>query len=91
MTTSQLPGVDHALSKMRKGHEWLIGTHRRVLEMSSAGIGSVLEAKLLDAIDRFDAYDLTLRIVVDFQGCILGPGERCPEDSPVSCRGCQRE
>ncbi|MBI4200726.1 MAG: hypothetical protein HY531_00375 [Chloroflexi bacterium] len=87
-TTHYRPEVQAVLDKLRRGHAWLTETHAALLAVSNAGIGSKLEQRFLDGIDRWDSYDLALRSLYGFQGCILGPGQRCPDDSPVSCRGC---
>ena len=47
-----------------------------------------MEERFLDALDFWDRMDQMLRGVYSFEGCVMGPGQRCPDESPVSCRGC---
>ena len=40
------------------------------------------------AMIAFDVAEAEARRTSNWSGCLWGPGKRCPDDSPVNCRGC---
>ena len=81
-------GAQRLLDRLRKGHLWLTETHLRLLEEREVYEG--MEKRFLGAIDRWDELDAMLRDLYAYNGCVMGWRSRCPEDSPISCRGCAR-
>ena len=78
--------VERLLSRLRNGHTWLTEVHLQLLEEREVYEG--LEDRFLEAFDSWDAMDQMLRELYSYQGCVVGPGQRCPDESPVSCRAC---
>ncbi len=74
------------LARLRKGHKWLAEIHLKLLEGRQTYKG--MEERFLENIDFWDRMDRMLRGVYGFEACVMGPGQRCPDESPVTCRGC---
>ena len=78
--------VSRLLERLRMGIGWLTETHLGLLEEREIYQG--MEGRFVKALDGWDALDAELREGHGYQGCVMGPAGRCPDDSPVSCRGC---
>ena len=78
--------VERLLTRLRKGHEWLSETQAKLLEEVEVYEG--MQGQFNNALGGWDDLDGMLREVYSYEGCVMGPGQRCPNESPVSCRGC---
>ena len=76
------------LERLRSGQKWLTDVHKQLSSMDKTGRGTPLETRFSEGIVLWDSLDYALRFVYRFQGCIHGPGQWCPEGSPIICRGC---
>ena len=79
------PSVEHLLGRLRNGHVWLTETNNHLCE--AIEVSKRLEERFLDMLDKWDNLDLELRRDHRFTACVTLEG-KCPQDSPVSCRGC---
>ena len=81
-------GLAGLLSRLRNGSIWLQETHEHLVATGERY--TRLEEKFLNAIDLFDGLDKLVRELYGYQDCILGSGQHCTEESPVSCRACAK-
>ena len=87
LATERLPtGASRLLQRLRKGHQWLSETQLRLLDERDVYEG--MEERFLYGIDLWDNMDSLLRQLYGYKGCVMGSVGRCPDDSPISCRGC---
>ena len=76
------------LEQMREKQKWLADAHRHLMALPEVGRRTPLEAQFLAAIHEWDTMDEQLRRISLFEGCVWGPGRRCLDESPITCRGC---
>ena len=76
---------DHLLSRLQAGSRWLTAQHQAWLDKKQ---GAASDERFSVALDAWAEMERSLRLVYDYQGCIFGPDQRCPEDAPVRCDGC---
>ena len=81
--------LGRSLERLRNGHRWLAETHMRLLEERDVYAG--METRFLVALDGWSGMDAMLREVWEYPLCVMGPGKRCPDDSPVACQACVDE
>jgi hypothetical protein len=80
------PAVARILGRLRRGLAWLTETDAGLAVEDRPDPG--LTRRFLAALDAWDATENALRELYHYQGCILGPGQSCPDDAPVRCRHC---
>ena len=78
--------LGRCLERLRKGHTWLTDTHLRLLEERDVYAG--MERRFIVALDGWTGMEGSLREVWEYPLCVMGPGKRCPDDSPVACQAC---
>ena len=82
-------GLENLLARLTKGHKWLIQAWAALNAMPNQGLRTPQEARFLEGLDRWDGLDKMLREVYPlYTYCVCGRFERCPEASPIRCRGC---
>jgi len=67
------------------GQRWLTEQHERYFEEDWGAVPDDLFSRELDTWIRSEDQ---LRAQYGYQGCMLGPGEHCPEEGPVRCQAC---
>lgn len=84
----ELPaGAVRLLERLRKGIEWLMVTWQRLSEAQD--IEERMREHYLRALDTWDGLEAMLRFTYpEYRGCVLGRGQHCPPQSPISCRAC---
>lgn len=81
-------GTVRLLRRLRTGITWLTTTHQELI--ATAALHTVQEEHLLEMLDLWDHLEATLRFVYpEYRACVLGHAQRCPDQSPVSCRWCR--
>jgi hypothetical protein len=83
------------LQRLRAGQVWLAVAHEKLAEMEERRdiVSQQYEKqreRFLVALDAWDVMERQLRQLLGYQGCIHGPGRRCPPDSVVVCQACER-
>jgi hypothetical protein len=73
------------LSRLRAGTEWLTAQHQAwFVDRPNAES----DERFSTALEGWDLLERKLRQEFGYEGCIHGPGQRCPEDVPVVCDFC---
>jgi len=85
-TVKDSRGLANTLRRLHKGMEWLTEVDKRLRAIQDRD--KRLVARFLEALDLWDNLDKMVRELYHFEGCVLGPGQRCPDDAPVACRYC---
>ena len=75
---------DVMLDSLRKGSEWLRKQHTALYDAPD----SVNWDTYTKGLDKWDGLEAPLRQVHHYEGCVLGEGKRCPEDSQPVCQSC---
>ena len=76
---------DHLLSRLQAGSRWLTAQHQAWLDDKE---DAASDERVSVALDGWDEMERSLRLVYDYEGCVFGPDQRCPEDAPVTCDFC---
>ena len=84
-TTKLTPEGENTLSRLRGGSEWLTASH---LAWVGGKPNAATDERVSTALAAWDELERDLRSAFGYEGCIFGPGERCPKDAPVSCDSC---
>lgn len=79
-------GYTQLVLRLQKGVAWLTEVHGHIRDIE--GKDHPLTQRFLDTLDQWDAMDKMVREFYDHQGCVMGLGQRCPEEAPVVCRSC---
>ena len=89
------PAETTYLQRLRAGQVWLAAAHEKLSEMEArcdvvGDLYNKQRERFLEALDGWDVMERQLRELLGYRGCIHGPGQRCPPDSVVVCRACER-
>lgn len=74
------------LHRLRSGTAWLTEVDRRLRAVQDRD--ERLLSRFVEVLDAWDHLEKLLRVLYDYQRCILSPGQGCPDDAPVACRYC---
>ena len=78
--------VNELLERLRKGSAWLREQDQHYFD---GGHEQAASDELFGKMwALWSDLELALRHVHGYEGCMLGPGEHCPEEGPVRCRAC---
>jgi hypothetical protein len=76
---------EKALSRLRAGTEWLTAQHKAWINDQPEG---ATDERFSTALEGWDLLERKLRKEYGYEGCIFGPGQHCPADSPVCGDSC---
>ena len=79
------PDGEQILSRLKAGSQWLMEAH---LSWVSEEPNSPADEKFSIALAAWDLLERKLRTECRYEGCVYGPGQRCPTDAPVMCDAC---
>ena len=87
MSGNQTKGKRRKLAQAAENSsQWLTAQHQAWLDdKKDAASGERFSV----ALDGWAEMERSLRLVYNYEGCIFGPDQRCPEDAPVTCDGCR--
>ena len=74
--------------RLQAGSRWLTWHHQARLDDNPRAES---DDRFIAALDLWSAMEGNLRELFGYEGCIFGPGESCPEDTPVTCDACIKE
>jgi hypothetical protein len=77
--------LSQLLERLRKGSRWLQQEHQLFIDNTPDRTDDTLFSKMLHT---WDSLEVALRDIHDYQGCVFGEGQRCPEGAPVRCFAC---
>jgi hypothetical protein len=77
--------VDHLLSRLRAGSQWLTAQHQAWLDSKP---DAASDERFSVALAAWGEMERSLRLVFGYEGCVFGPDQRCPYDAPVICDSC---
>jgi hypothetical protein len=84
MTTTP-KNIEYLRTRLRVGQQWLTREYQRWLVGDPQ---AATDERFSRALAGWDALERILRQLYEYQGCIFGPAQSCPEDAPVQCDGC---
>ena len=76
---------DNLLSRLQAGTRWLTAQHKAWLDDKKDAAG---DERFSVALAAWDEMERSLRMVYNYEGCIFGVDQRCPQDALVTCDGC---
>lgn len=76
---------EQILSQLKAGSRLLTEAH---LAWVSEEPNSPADEKFSIALAAWDLLERKLRTEFRYEGCVYGPGQRCPTDAPVMCDAC---
>lgn len=78
-------GRDLLLQRLLAGSRWLTAARSAWAEDRP---DAPTDARFSAALAAWDVLERKLRHQFCYEGCVYGPGQRCPEDAPVTCDAC---
>ena len=92
-----LPGGQQRLmGRLQTDQEWLNANDCRVLSWPLDPVLGIADKEdaatdaFFNVFNRFKHLEYMLRFAYDYNDCIHGPGQRCPDNSVVFCEACAR-
>jgi len=82
---------DRLLERLLNGQKWLADALECLLDMPEVGLGSHLDVQFSNAVHLWERMDNMLRELFNYQDCIRGEGQSCPDSAPGFCRYCLAE
>ena len=76
---------DKLLSRLQAGTHWLTVQHQAWLDNKPLAAN---DERFSKALASWSEMERSLRVVYGYEGCVMGPGQRCPGDAPVICDAC---
>ena len=78
-------GRDLLLQRLMAGIRWMEHQHRAWLNGQP---GAETDKRFSVVLEGWDLLEKKLRQEYGYEGCVLGPDQRCPEEAPVRCDSC---
>jgi hypothetical protein len=85
MPEAEVP-LDGLLERLQRGSEWLAAKHDQLYEVDVA-----YDKEFDDLLNMWDELESALRVVHNYEHCIFGEDQRCPDDTVVKCAACVLE
>ena len=79
---------DNLLTRLQAGTKWLTHQHEQWLSNAPTAVN---DERFSASLNLWWAIEQTVRQVYGYEGCVLGPGEHCPESAPVTCDSCMAQ
>jgi hypothetical protein len=76
---------EKVLNRLRAGTEWLTAQHKAWINDQPE---AATDERFSTALEGWDLLERKLRQEFGYEGCIFGPAQHCPADSPVTCDAC---
>jgi hypothetical protein len=78
-------GTEQTLLRLKAGIRWLAIAHS---EWVDGKPNAPTDDRFSTALEGWELLERKLRDEFGYEGCVLGPDQRCPDDGPVMCDAC---
>ena len=84
MPEAEVP-LDGLLERLQSGSKWLT---TRSAQLYAADV--TYDKEFDDLLHMWDELESALRVVHNYEHCVFGEDQHCPDDTVVSCAACIR-